>query len=552
MFQFNLPAFPVIRLLTGLFVLLTNPVWAQLPTARPSEQPDLARSSPLQKPDSLFLALKKKYNRAVEQQDRTTEAICLAEMGRVCYHLGHYPQSLDYHLQAGKLFRQVGIPAQVANNLNEIGELYYYSKQPNLSRQYYDQALSIHQSLKNRLGIAVSYGNIGHLYEKQHRFDSAFYYQRQALHQYRQIGNKPGVAKIYENLGSIFEDLERYDSARYYFQNALQLNGQTGDEIGRIEIINNLGDVLRKTGQFRESLKLSKEAIVLALKTGEQHQLSGAYNDIAKGFTLLGQPDSAFYYLNLSRQYLKEIYSVEGNKQLALLQTMYDLERKNGEIEKLTISQKINRIIAVSFTVVLLLLGVSGFLVISRQRLKIKSEQALRSQNQHIYEAQHELIQAELKNKALQEENLKTELEIKAKELTTHTLHIIHKNQLLDELRSKLEEMTKDDKRDHKKQIRQLLNRINQSFQHDSYWEEFRNVFEQVHQTFFDNLKKHNDALTGNDMRLAALLKMNLESADIATLLGISQDSLRVIRYRLRKKLNLQQGDSLTAFIQSL
>jgi hypothetical protein len=123
---------------------------------------------------------------------------------------------------------------------------------------------------------------------------------------------------------------------------------------------------------------------------------------------------------------------------------------------------------------------------------------------------------------------------------------------LLDELRSKLEDMAKDDKRDHKKQIRQLLNRINQGFQHDHYWEEFRSVFEQVHQAFFDNLKKHNESLTGNDLRLAALLKMNLESGDIATLLGISQDSLRVIRYRLRKKFNLQQGESLTAFIQSL
>ncbi|RRB12231.1 tetratricopeptide repeat protein [Larkinella knui] len=533
--------FPELRLLITLLILLTNAVWAQLPTILP-----------LQKPDSLFLSLKKKYNRAVERQDKLAEAVCLEEMGRVCYHLGHYPQSLDYHLQAGKRFRQVGKPAQVATNLNEIGELYYYSKKPQLARQHYNLALSIHQSLKNRLGVAVSYGHIGHLYEKQQRYDSAFYYQRQALQQYRQIDHKPGIAKIYENLGSIFEDLEQYDSARYYFQNALRLSKQTGDEIGRIEIINNLGDVLRKTGKYRESLQLSKEAIALASKTGEQHQLSGAYNDLAKGFSLLGKPDSAYQYVALSRENLKLIYSEEGNKQLALLQTLYDLERKNSEIEKLTVARNVNRIIAVSFTVVILLLGVSGFLVISRQRLKIRTEQALREQNQHIYETQHELIQAELRNKALEEENLKTELAVKAKELTTHTLHIIHKNQLLDELRGKLEDMTNDEKRDHKKQIRQLLQRINQSFQHDHYWEEFRSVFEQVHQTFFDNLKKHNESLTGNDLRLAALLKMNLESADIATLLGISQDSLRVIRYRLRKKFNLQQGESLTAFIQSL
>jgi hypothetical protein len=49
-----------------------------------------------------------------------------------------------------------------------------------------------------------------------------------------------------------------------------------------------------------------------------------------------------------------------------------------------------------------------------------------------------------------------------------------------------------------------------------------------------------------------ALLKMNLASGDIATLLGISMDSLRVVRYRLRKKLNLPQGESLSVFIQSL
>ncbi|MFC0183436.1 hypothetical protein ACFFJX_13050 [Pseudarcicella hirudinis] len=45
---------------------------------------------------------------------------------------------------------------------------------------------------------------------------------------------------------------------------------------------------------------------------------------------------------------------------------------------------------------------------------------------------------------------------------------------------------------------------------------------------------------------------MNLSSNDIASLLGISSDSLRVARHRLRKKLNLEQGESLTTFIQTL
>jgi len=49
-----------------------------------------------------------------------------------------------------------------------------------------------------------------------------------------------------------------------------------------------------------------------------------------------------------------------------------------------------------------------------------------------------------------------------------------------------------------------------------------------------------------------ALIKMNLSSKDMALLFGISQDSLRVARYRLRKKLNIEQGENLSSFIQTL
>ena len=73
-----------------------------------------------------------------------------------------------------------------------------------------------------------------------------------------------------------------------------------------------------------------------------------------------------------------------------------------------------------------------------------------------------------------------------------------------------------------------------------------------MHQSFFDRLQQQSDSLTSNDLRVLALMKMNHTSADIATLLGVSQDSLRVMRHRLRKKLNLNQGDNISAFIQSI
>ena len=212
--------------------------------------------------------------------------------------------------------------------------------------------------------------------------------------------------------------------------------------------------------------------------------------------------------------------------------------------------KRIDFIIIIAASVVLLLIGILGAVVISRQRLKIRNEQALNQQNQQIFQTQNELMQVELKNQQLEEENLKGQLELKSKELTSHTLQIIQKNQVLEEIKEDLTVILKDDKRDQKKQLRQLVEKISLNFSQDKYWDDFRTIFDQVHPYFFTQLTQQFSDLTATDLRLIALLKMNISSADVATLLGISLDSLRVSRYRLRKKIGLAEGESLSAFIQ--
>lgn len=503
-------------------------------------------------PDSLFLAAKQRYKTAVDRNDDRQAAHALEEMGRICFHSGQYPQSLDYYSQAARLFRNLGETARLAGTCNNLGQLHYYNRQPALARQHYRQALALYQSIRDADGLAATYGNLGHFFEKQQRYDSAFYYQRLALHQYQHRANHLGVSKISENLGSIFEDLGKYDSSRHYFEQALRFNLLTRDSLGRIEILNNLGDVLRKTGRYREGLVLSYRALDLAIRTNERHQLSGACNDIAKGYHLLGQNDSAFHYLALSREYQAAIYSEESGQQMALLQSLYDLEKKNAEIEKLTLSRRNTQLLIIGSGVVVLLLIGLGALAYSRQRLKIRNERRQHEQNQAIFQARHALVQAELRNRGLEEASLKQTLEIKSRELSSHILQIVQKNKAMEELKARLEGLIKDDKRDQRKQIKKLVQQINESFTNDRNWEEFNAVFEHVHQSFFDKLKAHSDQLTSHDIRLISLLKMNLPSQEVATLLGISPDSLRVTRYRLRKKLNLRQGENLTAFIQAL
>lgn len=530
-----------ILLVTILLLMGVMNLYAQQELALTATQKETSSAFDRLFADSSFTELKNSLNTAIKKDDKLAAGLCLNRMGHICYRLAHFPQALDYHLQADKLFRKQGDPLSLAENLNDIGIIFLHNNQPDLARQQYDEAMAIYKRAGDKRGMAFTYGKIGHLFVMAHHYDSGFYYQRLALNEYVLLGDKTGMAKMNGEMGNIYEDLEKYDTAWTYFERAQVLSQQTGDTVIYIEALNNMGDIFRKTGRYQQALPLTRRALELALLTNELSHLGSSYRDMAKTYHLMGNNDSAYYYQRIGQAYVQEIYSRENGTQLAILKTMYDVEKQNNEIIRL----KATRRITVAIVVIVLLLLVLGGLIISRQRLRIRNAHLMNEQEKQA----HHAVQAMM---GLQEQTLKQELELRSRELSSYTLHIMQKNQFLEKLHLQVDEMLKDDRRDQRKPLKQLQLQINQHFNHDQHWEEFRNIFDQVHQAFFLKLKEHCDTLTRSELRIVALLKMNLTSADMATLLGISEDSIRVMRYRLRKKLNLPQGESLTMFIQSL
>lgn len=532
------------------------------------------------RPDSLFLNLKQQYNQALQNGNDTAQGMILGKMGTLCFHMGQFPQALEYYLDATQLFKKINRPNDLAYNYIDLGILYYYNRDTFRANDYFQQALSMFRKQSDTRGLALTYGNIGFSFEKKQSYDSAYHYQTLALQASQATHDTLRIAKIYENIGSIHEDLEQYDSAMFYFNRSLSLYDHASDKIARIEVLNNIGDVYRKTNRYRQALTYSFAAINISKEVDELYQLSSGYRDVAKAYSLWNQQDSAFYYLELSRKYLLDIYSRESSQQMAFLEAQNDVRKKNEEIERLNNTRQIDRVITIAISIIVLLIIVLALVMWNRQKLKIRNERSLNDQHKKISETRSRLMEAELKTRYLEEEKLKSQLlaeqlekekldtqlrnnaleetllkeqiEVKTKELSTNTLHVIQKNQLLEQLKTQIETLVSDDKRDQKKQLKQLLTLINQNFNNETYWEEFKHTFEQIHQSFFSALKEVCPDLSASELRLVCLLKMNMNSGDMATMLGISSDSLRVARYRLRKKLNLEQGGNLVAFLQNL
>jgi DNA-binding CsgD family transcriptional regulator len=78
----------------------------------------------------------------------------------------------------------------------------------------------------------------------------------------------------------------------------------------------------------------------------------------------------------------------------------------------------------------------------------------------------------------------------------------------------------------------------------------FQKYFEEVDHGFFENIVKLQPRLSNNDIRLCALIKLKLSNKEIATMMNITPQSVKVAKNRLRKKLNIQQGGDICSLLQ--
>lgn len=80
----------------------------------------------------------------------------------------------------------------------------------------------------------------------------------------------------------------------------------------------------------------------------------------------------------------------------------------------------------------------------------------------------------------------------------------------------------------------------------------FYSNFEKIHPNFSHALKKIAPSISANELKLCALLRLNLSSKEIGQLLNITQDSVNKARYRLRKKLGLTPKDDIFTMLLNI
>lgn len=486
--------------------------------------------------DAAFKLFFKAYQQAQAANDTHGKAEALLHLG-MCSFGASFESGLQYATQALAEFKKLENSqpnaARVgrAKCLQLIGTIY------NRQRKTVQALAMSHEVLrllepqpepKGTLGLA--YLSLAALNAGSGK-DSVDFYLDKARLQFEQFHNVAYLPSVYLQLAQ--RQKSRTDS-RNWIEKAIFISDSTQNKQAKVW-------ALLALGRWEQDRNAAKSRFDAAYELATQ--LSDKLFEIKTLEALTNwQRESGDYQKAFAAQQrlaaLKDdFYSLEREKIAKSLELRFEVAEKDRKLNLLAKEREISRL-----TNFLLVIGIAVLLLASIGGYRFLK--SLRKRDQQLLQTKDALFAALEKQRQTEEQQFHNDLDHKESQLSAITLQMLQKNELVSEIKQNAEN-------GEALSGPQVLKMVHKYFASDN-WGDFDLYFESLNKNFYTRLKQRYPDISNNDLKICALIKLNLSIKEMASILNISPDSVKTARYRLRKKLQLHTEENLTDFILSV
>lgn len=201
----------------------------------------------------------------------------------------------------------------------------------------------------------------------------------------------------------------------------------------------------------------------------------------------------------------------------------------------------------------LIVLAVKRHNKAARRKITLQKEEELKRQERDF--AQKTLVR-DKEILQLRNEKIESELKSKSQELSSFMLNTLNRNELITKVKRDISKIQEDleaqDKTSAQKRLAQLQARLTQDADTRVNWERFEENFDIVNDKFMRKLQAKFPWISSNEKKLCVYIVMGYMNKEIAPLMNISTRGVEMLRYRMRKKMELQREDDIESLLRSI
>jgi len=464
----------------------------------------------------------KALNIALKNRNLHLIAESYSKIGYFLILKGDYDKAHTNFLKCLEIFETISDEVKILVTYNHLGIINDRVENYGKALDYYFKALEIYnngitrnsEKIKSFKKIYSIYNNIGNIYIIKNEYETALNYYRKGLKLALENTDDRNVGLIYNNLGKTFTYLKKYEEAQKYFNKSLEARKRANDLSGMATTYYMMGNYYTLIGDYNKALEVLKKSQKLGEEVGSLETQQVAANFLCKIYEKTSQFKQAYQTYQLYKVISDSLLNERTIRELTRAQMQFEFEK----IEKIQIAEHKREFMMHALIISVLTLGV---IIIALLYWGVKNR--------------------ERKN-VLVRKNLEQDLDLKNRELTTNVLYLIKKNELINGISDRLLKLKPRLKEENKEPVQKIVFDLHCGVDQE-IWKDFEIRFQQIHSGFYNNLQERFPDLSPGERKLAAFLRLNMTTKEIASITGQTTKSLEVARYRLRKKLDISNKE---------
>jgi len=593
----------IVRLILNLLslcILWSTPLYAQ-DTNIITNYKSFEKYLELSKDEEFLLNERKDFalkavHKANELNNADKKIDAYSSYGYILAQEGKFIEVFDIYNKINKLTDSIGYHtkkdySRKAYYLNIKGILYKEKGIYDKSLEAYYESLSICDSIEWKEGKTIALNNISNLFFIQGDLKSAIALQQKSLTIAKETNDSDKIYDAYFNLMSMYSEINNNDSSFYFAEKAYQILPKFKSHYQNCYFYSSYANILvnnnnikkayeyynrclsiAKTNKFYElelkayiglaeineqnnNLETAKTQLLYALEMSNKLHLPALKVSVLSKLSPLlaetGKNKEALMYLNRAVLLNDSINKSWKNIQLSQTYQLYQIQLENQQnkivkqhllIANLKIINRNYLLAAFSFSSIFLL--ISLWYIIRKNRIEKELSKVAINNAELIREQENQL-------KIQKENQLKTDLQLKNRQLTTYSLSSIKHVNTTEDIILKISKIIYNEpiKQSTKAELSQVIDQMKRNLI-KSDWKEFKTYYEQAHPSFYENLFYKHPDLTANEEKLCAFISLGLSTKDIASLTFRQLKSIDSARLRLRKKLNIDSNISIFDYLK--
>lgn len=310
-------------------------------------------------------------------------------LGNACYYKGDHDKSIENHLKALKIRETIGDKRGISASYNNMGTVMYQKGDMDKAMELFLKSSQLAEEINEKSLMSTAYNNIGLAYQGKNNPDKAVVFFQKGLKLREEIGDKQAIASSYNNIGSIYSAKNDYEKAEEYYFKSLKIMENMGDKMFMSVAYNNIGDLYLNQHKTVDAKKMQLIALALGKEMKSKPTIAYSYFALARCDSAMGDFKEAYEHQKSYGIMNDSIFDEESDKRMLDMQTKYDTEKKEHEIELLTkdgelqkTQMRIQKIVIGSVIAGLLL--VIFFAVLIFNRLQVTRKQKVIIEEQKI------------------------------------------------------------------------------------------------------------------------------------------------------------------------